>query len=95
MTCHVRFEDDGLTIAVAEGAKLTDVCDHHKVSLLFGCREANCGTCLIEVTSGGEHLSPVVPNERELLDIFAAYNPRARLACQCRVHGDCSLRVLR
>jgi len=91
----VRFEDDNLTITVAPGAKLTDVCDQHTVSLLFGCREANCATCLIEVTSGGEHLSQIALNERELLEIFAPDNPRARLACQCRVQGDCSLRVLR
>lgn len=95
MTFDVRFEDDQLTISVEPGAKLTDVCDHHAVSLLFGCREANCGTCLIEVTAGGEHLSPAAPIERELLDILASDNPRARLACQCRVQGDCALRILR
>lgn len=95
MSVIVRFDDDNLEIAAAEDSKLTDLCDTHPVSLLFGCREANCGTCLIEVLSGGEFLSPVTPPERELLDILAEGNPRARLACQCCVRGNVSLRAFR
>jgi len=47
------------------------------------------------VLSGGEFLSPVTPPERELLDILADGNPRARLACQCCVRGNVSLRAFR
>lgn len=95
MSVSVRFDDDNVVVQVPLNTKLTDVCDEHKVSVLFGCREANCGTCLIEVLSGAEALTPVTPNEQEMLDILADGQPQARLACQCRVLGDVSLRAWR
>jgi ferredoxin len=94
MAVSVRFDDDDVVVQAADDSKLTDICDQNRVSLLFGCREANCGTCLMEVLSGADALSPMTPNEREMLDIIAPDHPHARLACQCRVRGDVCIRAL-
>ncbi|MBC8122431.1 MAG: (2Fe-2S)-binding protein [Gemmatimonadaceae bacterium] len=91
----IHFEDDHSTIEVKANQSLTDICDEYPNSLLFGCRDAACGTCLIEVTSGIENISPVTENERDMLDVMAEDNPRARLACQCVVLGDIRMRALK
>ena len=90
----ISFEDDQLDVEVEPATKLTDVCDEHPVSLMFGCRDAMCGTCLMEVVTGGENVSSMQPNERELLDALAADHPNARLGCQCVVLGDVRIRIL-
>jgi 2Fe-2S ferredoxin len=90
----IHFADDDLTLEVAGETRLTDVCDEQSVSLLFGCREANCGTCLIEVLAGSDQLSPVTRHEQEMLEILAPDHPHARLACQCAVRGNVSVRAL-
>jgi 2Fe-2S ferredoxin len=91
----VFFQDDGLRVQVEEGICLTDVCDAHPTSLLFGCRDGACGTCLVEVVEGSTNLSAVTDIERDMLDVMAEGNPYARLACQCLVKGDVQLRALR
>lgn len=54
--------------------------------LRFGCRQGGCGTCLIEVKSGVEHLSPPTKMERATLARLKA-GEKCRLACQAAVKG--------
>ena len=91
----IHFEDDQKTVEVEANQSLTDICDEHPNSLLLGCREASCGTCLMEVVSGIENLSPITDDEQDLLDVLAPDNPHARLACQCVVLGDIRIRTLK
>lgn len=53
---------------------------------------AECTTCLVEVRSGEEHLSPRRPGEAEALRLRrgedGAPPAHVRLACQARVSGD-------
>jgi len=91
----IQFEDDQKTVEVEANQTLTDICDEHPISLLFGCRDGACGTCLIEVTHGIENISPVTDIERDMLDVMAEDNPLARLACQCTVLGNISVRTLK
>ncbi|MEC4812025.1 MAG: 2Fe-2S iron-sulfur cluster-binding protein [Scytonema sp. PMC 1069.18] len=90
----IYFENDEKTVQVEANQNLSDICDEHPSFLLFGCREASCGTCLIEVVNGMENLSPITDNEQDLLDVLAPDNPQARLACQCVVQGDIHIRAL-
>lgn len=91
----IHFEEDQTTVQVEANQILTDICDEHPTSLLFGCREASCGTCLMEVVSGMDNISPITSEEQELLDVLAPDNPHARLACQCVVIGDIRIRALK
>ncbi|MGM3309233.1 2Fe-2S iron-sulfur cluster-binding protein [Anabaena sp. WFMT] len=93
MIASIHFEDDQKTIKVPINQSLIQICDEYPNSILFSCRNGVCGTCLIEVMSGMENLSPVMEEERILLDILAPENPHIRLACQCVVKDDVCIRV--
>ncbi|QSJ16131.1 (2Fe-2S)-binding protein [Nostoc sp. UHCC 0702] len=93
MIVSIHFEDDQKTIQVEANQRLTKVCDEHPGSILFGCRNIACGTCLIEVVRGMENLAPVMEEEQILLDFLAPANPNVRLGCQCVVQGDICIRV--
>ncbi|MCE1172124.1 2Fe-2S iron-sulfur cluster binding domain-containing protein [Azovibrio restrictus] len=84
----VTFEDIGVTITVPAGTRLIEVSERVGAAITYGCREGECGTCLTQVVSGGEHLAdPSVLEDQVLKDMFA---PRGhRLACQAQVlDGD-------
>ncbi|MBW4518650.1 MAG: (2Fe-2S)-binding protein [Scytolyngbya sp. HA4215-MV1] len=57
--------------------------------VLFGCRTGICGTCLVEVE--GDIPAPK-PDEREMLDLLAPNQAKARLACQLILTGDIKIR---
>jgi ferredoxin len=63
--------------------------------VLFGCRTGICGTCLMEVLAqeNGE-LSEPSDDEKELLDIVAPDNAKARLACQIALCADITIHYL-
>lgn len=89
----ITLETDGIIVDVEHGARLMDVLDaENGVSVMFGCRNAGCGICLINVKAGFENLSPVSPDEKQLLDVMAEQE-HDRLCCQVRVFGDAVIAV--
>ena len=91
---EVHFEDTGQIVKTSEGRRFIDICDEFETPVFFGCRSASCATCLIEVVQGLENLSPMTDAEDALLSIVAEDNPQARLACQCKINGPISVKVL-
>ncbi len=92
----IFFEDDQKQIEVAPDQSLTEICDEYPTAILFGCRNAVCGTCLIEVTQGMGNISAVESDEQDLLSVLAPDNASARLACQCIIHkGEVQIRALK
>jgi ferredoxin len=91
---EITFEDTDQLVTSVAGRRFLDICDEFNTPILFGCRAASCGTCLIEVTAGADHLSPVTEEEKILLEVLAEGNLQARLACQCVVEGSISVRSL-
>jgi ferredoxin len=87
----VRFEDDDLDVEVETGANLRDVAETEAASISFGCEQGICGTCLIEVASGADNLSDAEEIEEETLQAMGAEEGQ-RLACQCRVEGDITVK---
>ncbi len=82
-------------IALPAGARLSEHLTVANSPVLFGCRTGICGTCLIEVLrEANGSLTPPDEDERELLDIVAPENPRARLACQIALRADLQIRYL-
>lgn len=71
---------------LSAGSKLSEVLTVENSPILFGCRTGICGTCLItlEAEAGGEMMPPNAA-EREVLDMIADHEPKARLACQIKV----------
>jgi ferredoxin len=91
---EIIFEDTGPAITTMPGRSLMDICDEFNTPILFGCRSASCGTCLVRVTSGGDMLSPITSSEAILLAVLANDDPEVRLACQCIVNGSISVKTL-
>ncbi len=89
----ISFEDTGLVVTSSAGRPFMEICDEFNTPVLMGCRSASCGTCLVRITAGGDHLSPITESEAILLDVLADGDPQARLACQCSVHGPISVRI--
>ncbi len=69
--------DDEAEVAAGEGLK--DTCEEAGVP--FCCEEGVCGTCVIEVEEGMEHLSPFTEEESD----FLGEMENERLACQCQI----------
>jgi ferredoxin len=82
-------------VGLERGSILSESLNVANSPLLFGCRTGICGTCLIEVEAqeNGE-LNPPSVDERELLELIAPDNPRARLACQIELCADIRIRYI-
>ena len=93
---EVRFlPETHAPVRLAAGAILSEHLDVGNSPLLFGCRTGICGTCLSEVVAqmNGELLD-LSEDEREMLEIVAPGNDRARLACQIALYADITIRYL-
>ena len=83
---NVTFEDIGITVTVPAGTRLIEVSDKVGAGITYGCREGECGTCMMKIVSGMENLATASVLERQVLSDNLA--PRAnRLACQAQVLG--------
>lgn len=96
MTVHVKIEGRGgyaATLPLREGLGLQALAVREKTTPLeFDCAKADCGICIVRVMAGGENLSPKTVAEADFLRAMHA-DPDERLACQCRVLGDVSIKV--
>lgn len=73
-----RIIIDGKSEELAEGEPIKSACE--ALGVPFGCEAGSCGTCVIAVESGMEHLLPKndMENDMRLRD-------NERLACQARI----------
>ncbi len=88
----VTIKTDDKTVEVLPGTNLIDMADQHDTSILFGCRDAACGACMIRVLEGKDNISKMDDNERDFLESMAAREDE-RLACQCKINGDVTIEV--
>ena len=77
------FEDTQEGNELPDGSPIAEVCEQAGVP--FACTEGICGTCVIEVTEGMQHLSEFNQAESDFLGDLH----RERLACQCKIQGGC------
>jgi ferredoxin len=83
---NVTFENIGTTVSVPAGTRLIEISEKVGAGITYGCREGECGTCMMRVVSGMEHMS-----ERSVLEDKVLQENMAgrhnRLACQAQVLG--------
>jgi ferredoxin len=85
LSIRVRFEPAGVELTARAGERLLDLADEHpQLGLPLACRAANCGSCLVEVRSGGRQLEPPSARERDELSACGA-GPGQRLGCQLSI----------
>lgn len=76
------FDTTGDSVELPDGSKIAEVCEEAGVP--FACTEGVCGTCVIEIKEGNEHLSPPTQEEEDFLGEGCTGE---RLACQCKILG--------
>jgi len=76
------------TLELPVGSSLSEMLTICNSPVLFGCRTGICGTCKIRLDVIDGKIDDSSPDERELLRIICADDPRARLACQIRLTAD-------
>jgi len=87
----LTFEDIGLTVTVPVGVRVIDISEKVGSAIIYGCREGDCGTCMMQVVEGANNLSsPSVVEDKILREANAGRHQR--LACQAQVLGDCTVR---
>lgn len=72
------------SIEVESGLSLLKAGERAGVEMEAGCFNCLCGTCVVEVLSGGGHLEPPSSQELEVLDEWNKDPDRFRLACAAR-----------
>jgi ferredoxin len=75
-------------VQLGEGSVLSEHLNALNSPLLFGCRMGICGTCVVRVHVLRGALPSPSDAERELLELVAPGEDRARLACQLTAIAD-------
>lgn len=87
----ITFEDIEQTVNVPAGTRVIEVSEKIGAGIIYGCREGDCGTCIMEVTEGWNNLTtPSVLEEKVLKENMAGRHNR--LACQAQILGDCKVK---
>jgi ferredoxin len=82
----ITFADINVTVTVPAGTRVIEISEKVGSGITYGCREGDCGTCMMKVTEGGNNLTePSVLEDKVLRDNFAG--KQNRLACQAQVLG--------
>jgi len=84
---RLTFKDIDVTVTVPVGVRVIEISDKIGSGIVYGCREGDCGTCLMKVDDGWDNLSSKSVIEDKVLRENAA-GRHHRLACQAQVLGD-------
>lgn len=76
-----KLSMDGKDIPVDAGASIIPACE--QMDIPFGCKNGSCGTCLVEITQGGEFLTDKNEAESDM-----GIEGNQRLCCQCKIKQD-------
>jgi ferredoxin len=88
---NITFADIGTTVTVPRGTRIVEVAEKAGASIPFGCKENDCGDCMVEVLQGADNLSSPSALETDLLKQKMA-KPGNRLACQAMVLGNVTVK---
>jgi len=83
---NVTFEDIGVTVSVPAGTRLIEISEKVGAGITYGCREGECGTCMMKIVAGMENMSERSVLEDKVLQENMA-GRQNRLACQAQVLG--------
>jgi 2Fe-2S ferredoxin len=91
----VKFLPSGVEVNANAGDTLLDLALSSNVSIQHACGGfCACTTCHCEVLSGSENLEAPDSDELERLEVLENRTGHSRLACQSKVKGDVTVRVV-
>lgn len=91
----VKFLPSNLEVEAKVGESLLDIALANDVSIQHACGGfCACTTCHCEVIEGVNQLDPPEDEELERLEVLEERTEKSRLACQSRVRGDITVRVV-
>ena len=87
MTTRVEIVNDVLASNVKPGSTIQDVVEASGSALPFGCRDGQCGTCLVSIEQGMEFLSDINDKEKKVISEVGTGldTTKARLSCQMKI----------
>ena len=88
---NITFADINVTANVPRGTRIVEVAEKIGANISFGCKENDCGNCIVEVLEGAENLSMPSTLEQDLLKAKFAKST-CRLACQAMVLGNVTIK---
>lgn len=88
---NITFADINTTVSVPRGTRIVEVAEKVGANIPFGCKENDCGDCMVEVVEGADNLSAPSVLEIDLLKQKFG-KPSNRLACQAMVLGDVTVK---
>ena len=87
----ITFDDIEQTVNVPAGTRVIEVSERIGSGIIYGCREGDCGSCMMHVTEGWKNLTePSVLEEKVLRENMASRHDR--LACQAQILGNCKVK---
>jgi ferredoxin len=86
----LTLKDINTTLTVPIGVRVIEISEKVGSGIVYGCREGDCGSCLMKVEDGWNNLSSISVIEDKILRENAA-GKHYRLACQAQVLGDVSV----
>jgi 2Fe-2S ferredoxin len=91
----VKFMPSGIEVEAKNGETLLDIALAHDVSIQHACGGfCACTTCHCEILSGSEQLEAPDADELERLEVLEEKTAHSRLACQSKIKGDVTVRVV-
>jgi len=91
----VKFQPSGIEANVAKGETLLDIALSEGISIQHACGGfCACTTCHCEVLEGADQLEPPDEDELERLEVLDGRTASSRLACQSKVKGNVTVRVV-
>ena len=91
----VKFLPSGIEVSARSGEALLDIALAHEVSIQHACGGfCACTTCHCEILAGDQNLESPDDDEQERLSVLEGRTAHSRLACQAKVKGDVTVRVV-
>lgn len=86
----IKNDSTGATAQCAAGSSFKQVAQDQNLDVPFGCESGICSTCLIQIKSGAENISPKTDQEEFTLEArgVTSDDMNTRLGCQCQINGD-------
>ena len=85
----VTFKNTSDEVETEQGSELKRITREKDWPIPYACEDGQCGTCIIKTAQGG--LSKMEEKEQSTLDAMGFNDGEHRLACQCKIEGDCEI----